>query len=169
MRVPSSPKSLTLKPKNPHYEQSSYENTIKGTHEQYPMLKKVVNRSKRDHVSLGSYYWFYTKCRTGSLKGDKTQLTATLDDNVSFEAKLLRGPRCQETMGEDSVHTRYDTTSKLHSNDLPKVGTPSEGGEDRCTHYELLDFCSTLNVKINDQKEINEQKERVHNAKEDGA
>ncbi|GKC09634.1 hypothetical protein Tco_1001244 [Tanacetum coccineum] len=85
------------------------------------------------------------------------------------ERTLGGGPMCQETMGDTTAQTRFESISK-HSNDsLLARGNTLRSDEDRLKLVELMTLCTTLQKRVFDlektkttqQNEIGSLKRRV--------
>ena len=76
---------------------------------------------------------------------NKTQSKATLGE------KSLKGPRCQETMGEGDASARQKTSSKRSYDSSWEVKTP-KGGEDIYTYDELMETCANIAQDMENQK-----------------
>ncbi|GKC97361.1 hypothetical protein Tco_1167636 [Tanacetum coccineum] len=79
---------------------------------------------------------------------DKTQSKATLNEPSSSGTNSGSGPRCQETMGDTIVQTRYENVSKLSNDPLLARGNTLRSGEDRLKFKELMAFCTTLESRV---------------------
>nr|GEY02674.1 hypothetical protein [Tanacetum cinerariifolium] len=99
----------------------------------------------------------------------KTQSKETLNEPSSQGTDLGGGPRCQETIRDTTVQTRFESVSK-HSNDSLLVrGNTLRSDEDNLKFNELMTLCTTLQNKVLDLEkttttqlnEINSLKRRV--------
>ncbi|GJR85776.1 hypothetical protein Tco_0209787 [Tanacetum coccineum] len=99
----------------------------------------------------------------------KTRSKATPNESSSLGTTSGGGPRCQETMGDTTARTRFESVSK-HSNDsLLARGNTLRSDEDRLKLDELMALCTTLQNKVLDlektkttqQNEIASLKRRV--------
>nr|GEV95398.1 retrovirus-related Pol polyprotein from transposon TNT 1-94 [Tanacetum cinerariifolium] len=74
----------------------------------------------------------------------KTQSKATPNESSSQGTDSGSGPRCQETMGDTTAQTRFESVSK-HSNDsLLTRGNTLRSDEDNIKLNELMELCATL-------------------------
>ncbi|GKB76248.1 hypothetical protein Tco_0943143 [Tanacetum coccineum] len=84
---------------------------------------------------------------------NKTRSKATPYESSSQGTNSGGGPRCQETMGDTIVQTRFESVSK-HSNDsLLARGNTLQSDEDRLKLHELMALCTTLQNKVLDLKQ----------------
>nr|GEY82422.1 putative ribonuclease H-like domain-containing protein [Tanacetum cinerariifolium] len=84
---------------------------------------------------------------------NKTQTKATSNELSSQGTSLGDGPRCQDTIGDTSTHTRYERLSKMSIDSLlAGVNTP-QSDEDILKHIELMKNCTTLQKKVLDLKD----------------
>ncbi|GJV94257.1 hypothetical protein Tco_1545834 [Tanacetum coccineum] len=75
---------------------------------------------------------------------NKTQSKATPNESCSQGTNSGGGPRCQETMGDTIIQTRFKSVSK-HSNDsLLARGNTLQSDEDILKLDELMALCTTL-------------------------
>ncbi|GJR63141.1 uncharacterized mitochondrial protein-like protein [Tanacetum coccineum] len=75
---------------------------------------------------------------------NKTQSKATPNESSSQGTNSGGGPWCQETMGDTTAQTRFESVSK-HSNDSLLVrGNKLRSDEDSLKHNELIALCTTL-------------------------
>ncbi|GJW19022.1 hypothetical protein Tco_0026458 [Tanacetum coccineum] len=80
----------------------------------------------------------------------KTRSKATPNESSSLGTTSGGGPRCQETMGDTTARTRFESVSK-HSNDSLLVrGNTLQSDEDRLKLNELMELCTTLQKKVLD-------------------
>ncbi|GKB77885.1 hypothetical protein Tco_0944780 [Tanacetum coccineum] len=81
---------------------------------------------------------------------NKTQSKATPNESSSLGTTSGGGPRCQETIGDTTARTRFESVSK-HSNDsLLARGNTLRSDEDRLKLDELMALCTTLQNKVLD-------------------
>ncbi|GJZ81072.1 hypothetical protein Tco_0646066 [Tanacetum coccineum] len=101
--------------------------------------------------------------------GDSLVRTATTASSLEAEQDSDGGPGCQETMGDTTARTRFESVSK-HSNDsLLARGNTLQSDEDRLKLDELMELCTTLQQRVLDlektkttqQNEIDTLKRRV--------
>ncbi|GKE16623.1 hypothetical protein Tco_1424200 [Tanacetum coccineum] len=79
---------------------------------------------------------------------NKTQSKATPNESSSIGTTSGGGPRCQETMGDTIVQTRFGSVSR-HSNDsLLARGNTLRSDEDRLKLDELMALCTTLQNRV---------------------
>ncbi|GJV04785.1 hypothetical protein Tco_1338354 [Tanacetum coccineum] len=99
----------------------------------------------------------------------KTRSKATPNESSSLGTTSGGGPRCQETIGDTTARTRFESVSK-HSNDsLLARGNTLQSDEDRLKLDELMALCTTLHqrfldlekTKTTQQNEIDSLKRRV--------
>ncbi|GKC67159.1 hypothetical protein Tco_1099757 [Tanacetum coccineum] len=74
---------------------------------------------------------------------NKTLSKATLNEPSSSGTSLGSGPRCQETMGDASVRTRFERVSKLSNDPLLARGNTLRSGEDILELKELIEQTKT--------------------------
>nr|GFA81414.1 hypothetical protein [Tanacetum cinerariifolium] len=94
---------------------------------------------------------------TSSLKAEQdsgnitnTQSKATPNEPSSQGTDPGGGPRCQETMGDSTAQTRFESVSK-HSNDsLIARGNTLRSNEDRLKFGELMELCTNLQNRVLD-------------------
>ncbi|GKE83484.1 hypothetical protein Tco_1557226 [Tanacetum coccineum] len=100
----------------------------------------------------------------------KTGSKATPNESSSLGTTSSGGPRFQETMGDTTARTRFESVSK-HSNDsLLARGNILQSDEDRLKLDELMTLCTTLQKRVLDlektkttqQNEIDSLKRRVN-------
>nr|GEV84814.1 serine/threonine-protein kinase SRK2E [Tanacetum cinerariifolium] len=73
--------------------------------------------------------------------GDNLVRAATTASSLEAEHDIGSGPRCQETIGDTTAHTRFESVSK-HSNDsLLARGNILQSDEDRMKLNELMELC----------------------------
>nr|GFB09994.1 hypothetical protein [Tanacetum cinerariifolium] len=90
----------------------------------------------------------------------KTQSKATLNESSSQRTDSGGGPRCQETIGDTTAQTRFESVSK-HSNDsLPARGNTLQSDEDGMKLNELMALCTTLQNRV---LELEKTKTSQHN------
>ncbi|GJS97000.1 hypothetical protein Tco_0803968 [Tanacetum coccineum] len=81
---------------------------------------------------------------------NKTQSKATPNESSSQGTNLGGGPWCQETIGDTTAQTRFESVSK-HSNDsLLARGNTLRSDEDRLKLDELMALCTSLQNRILD-------------------
>ncbi|GJY39346.1 hypothetical protein Tco_0425710, partial [Tanacetum coccineum] len=99
----------------------------------------------------------------------KTRSKVTPNESSSLGTTSGGGPRCQETMGDTTARTRFESVSK-HSNDsLLARGNTLRSDEDSLKLDELMALCTTLQNRVLDlektkttqQNEIASLKRRV--------
>ena len=150
-RTPPSLVSSPQKPKSPQDEQVSLGNTQREPTGMTPHSKEVVTEEMLDHVVRAATTVLDENPPQDSGNILKTQSTATLGTKVSKEPEMPEGPWCQETTeGGDDDQTRFDTSPNVF-NDSPKMGTPSEGDENRNLTKELKELCQLMNASISMQ------------------
>nr|GEV04138.1 retrotransposon protein, putative, Ty1-copia subclass [Tanacetum cinerariifolium] len=80
----------------------------------------------------------------------KTQSKATPNESSSQRKNSGGGPRCQETIGDTTAQTRFESVSK-HSNDsLLAKGNTLQSDEDSMKLNELMALCTTLQNRVLD-------------------
>ncbi|GJU30493.1 uncharacterized mitochondrial protein-like protein [Tanacetum coccineum] len=78
----------------------------------------------------------------------RTRSKATPNESSSLGTTSGGGPRCQETMGDTTARTRFESVSK-HSNDsLLARGNTLRSDEDRLELDELMKLCTNLFTKL---------------------
>ncbi|GKB68832.1 hypothetical protein Tco_0930244 [Tanacetum coccineum] len=99
----------------------------------------------------------------------KSRSKVTPNESSSLGTTSGGGPRCQETMGDTTARTRFESVSK-HSNDsLMARGNTLRSDEDSLKLNELMELCTTLQTRVLDlekikttqQNEIDSLKRRV--------
>ncbi|GKC59644.1 hypothetical protein Tco_1087242 [Tanacetum coccineum] len=99
----------------------------------------------------------------------KTRSKATPNESSSQGTNSGGGLGCQETMGDTTARTRFESVSK-HSNDsLLAIGNTLQSDEDRLKLNESMELCITFQQRILDlektkttqQNKINSLKRRV--------
>ncbi|GJX62242.1 hypothetical protein Tco_0295142 [Tanacetum coccineum] len=84
----------------------------------------------------------------------KTRSKETPNESSSLRTTSGGGPRCQETMGDTTAQTRFETVSK-HSNDsLLARGNTLRSNKDRLKLDELMALCTTLQNRVLDLEKI---------------
>ncbi|GKG29755.1 hypothetical protein Tco_0419653, partial [Tanacetum coccineum] len=81
---------------------------------------------------------------------NKTRSKATLNEPSSTGTSSGSGPRCQETMGDTSAQTRFESVSKLSNDPLLTRGNTLQSGVDRLKLKELMEFCTKLQQRVLD-------------------
>nr|GEX48298.1 hypothetical protein [Tanacetum cinerariifolium] len=82
--------------------------------------------------------------------GDSLMRAATTASSLEAEHESGGGPMCQETMGDTTTQTRFESVSK-HSNDsLLTKGNTLQSNEDRLKFNELMALCTNLQNKLLD-------------------
>ncbi|GJY84596.1 DNA-directed DNA polymerase [Tanacetum coccineum] len=82
--------------------------------------------------------------------GDSLVRAATTASSLEAEQDSGGGPRCQETIGDTTARTRFESVSK-HSNDsLLARGNTLRSDEDRLKLDELMALCTTLQTRVLD-------------------
>nr|GEW88130.1 ribonuclease H-like domain-containing protein [Tanacetum cinerariifolium] len=80
----------------------------------------------------------------------KTQSKATPNESSFQGTNLNGGPRCQETIGDTTAQTRFESVSK-HSNDSLLVrGNTLQSDEDSLKLNELMELCTNLQNSVLD-------------------
>ena len=150
-RTKSTPPTLESsphKPSSPHVEQVSHENIQREPIGMSPHSQEVVTKEMDDHLERAATTVLDENPPQDSGNITKTQSKATSSTKVSKEPEMQEGPRCPETtLGGDDDQTRFDR-SPIFSNDSPRMGTPSEGDEDRHLTKELKVLVQMLNKSI---------------------
>nr|GEV75958.1 hypothetical protein [Tanacetum cinerariifolium] len=91
---------------------------------------------------------------------NKTQYKATPNESSSQGTDSGDGPRCQETMGDTTAQTRFESVSK-HSNDsLLARGNTLQSHKDRMKLNDLIKLCTTLQNRV---LELKKTKTSQHN------
>ncbi|GJZ94020.1 hypothetical protein Tco_0666223 [Tanacetum coccineum] len=82
--------------------------------------------------------------------GDRLVRATTTASSLEAEQDIGGGPRCQETIGDTTTRTRFESVSK-HSNDsLLARGNTLGSYEDRLKLDELMALCTTLQTRVLD-------------------
>ncbi|GJS37384.1 hypothetical protein Tco_0535766 [Tanacetum coccineum] len=82
----------------------------------------------------------------------------------SQETNSCGGPGCQETMGDTTARTRFESVSK-HSNDsLLARGNTLQSDEDRLKLNELMELCTTLQQRVLDLEKTKTTQPRVESS-----
>ncbi|GKC38710.1 retrovirus-related pol polyprotein from transposon TNT 1-94 [Tanacetum coccineum] len=80
----------------------------------------------------------------------KTRSKETPNESISLGTTSGGGSRCQETMGDTTAQTRFESVSK-HSNDLLLArGNTLQSDDDRLKLDELMALCTTLQTRVLD-------------------
>ncbi|GJR15946.1 hypothetical protein Tco_0798598 [Tanacetum coccineum] len=82
--------------------------------------------------------------------GDSLMKANTTASGLEAEQDSGGGPRCQETMGDTIVQTRFENVSKLSNDSLLARGNTLRSDEDRLKLNKLMELCTTLPKKILD-------------------
>ncbi|KAJ9560760.1 hypothetical protein OSB04_005920 [Centaurea solstitialis] len=133
-RAPSSFGSTQPKPKSPLVEHSPLEFNQRETQGVFPKsnAEEVPSKEMLGHVDGVAHTTGVSQgVHQASVNISKTLSTATLNE------KSLRGPRCQETMGVDSVSARLKTATKIPKDPAQK-GSTSKSGEGSFSQKELM-------------------------------
>ncbi|KAJ9558789.1 hypothetical protein OSB04_013403 [Centaurea solstitialis] len=133
-RAPFSFGSKQPKPKSPLVEHSPLEFDQRETQGVSPNsnAKEVPSKEMPRHVDGVAHTAGVAQgVHQDSVNMSKTPSTATLNE------KSLRGPRCQETMGVDSVSARLKTATKIPKDPAQK-GSTSKSGEGSLSQKELM-------------------------------
>ncbi|GKA76100.1 hypothetical protein Tco_0782478 [Tanacetum coccineum] len=80
----------------------------------------------------------------------KTRSKATPNEAGSQGTTLDGGPRCQETMGDTIVQTRFENVSKLSYDPLLARGNTLRSGEDSLKLIELMELYTNLQQRVLD-------------------
>ncbi|GKB08817.1 retrovirus-related pol polyprotein from transposon TNT 1-94 [Tanacetum coccineum] len=99
----------------------------------------------------------------------KTRSKATPNESSSLGTSSGGGPKCQETMGDTTARTRFESVSKHSNYSLLTRGNTPRSDEDKLKLEELMALCTNLQKKILDleqtkttqQIEIDSLKRRV--------
>ncbi|GKG15888.1 hypothetical protein Tco_0358211, partial [Tanacetum coccineum] len=105
---------------------------------------------------------------------DSLVKAATTASSLEAELDSGSGPRCQETMGDTSVRTRFERVSKLSNDPLLARGNTLRSGEDILELKELIELCTNLQNRVLDleqtktaqDNEIAKLKKRVKKLKQ---
>ncbi|GJT55324.1 hypothetical protein Tco_0990378 [Tanacetum coccineum] len=81
---------------------------------------------------------------------NKTQSKATPNESSSLGTTSGGDPRCQETMGDTIVETRFENVSKHFNDSLLITGNTLRSDEDRLKLDELMALCTTLQNRVLD-------------------
>ncbi|GKF34258.1 hypothetical protein Tco_0107458, partial [Tanacetum coccineum] len=74
----------------------------------------------------------------------KTQSKATPNESGSQETNSGGGPKCQETMGDTTAQTRFESVSKLSNDSLLARGNTLRSDEDSLKINEFVTLCTNL-------------------------
>ncbi|GJZ07942.1 hypothetical protein Tco_0542225 [Tanacetum coccineum] len=104
----------------------------------------------------------------------KTRSKATPNEAGSLGTTSGGGPRCQETIGDTTARTRFESVSKLSNDPLLARGSTFRSGEDSLKLKELMELCTNLQQRVLDlektkttqQNEIASLKRRVKKLKQ---
>ncbi|GJR72159.1 hypothetical protein Tco_0084524 [Tanacetum coccineum] len=80
--------------------------------------------------------------------GDSLVRAATTASNLEAEQDSGGGPRRQETMGDTTAQTRFESVSKLSNDTLLARGNTLQSGEDSLKLNELMDLCTNLQTRV---------------------
>ncbi|GJZ84791.1 retrovirus-related pol polyprotein from transposon TNT 1-94 [Tanacetum coccineum] len=80
----------------------------------------------------------------------KTQAKATPNESSSQGTNSGGGPRCQETMGDTTARTRFESVSKYSNDSLLARGNILRSDEDRLKFDKLMALCTTLQNRVLD-------------------
>ncbi|GJR59330.1 hypothetical protein Tco_1501492 [Tanacetum coccineum] len=80
----------------------------------------------------------------------KTRSKATPNESSSLGTTSGGGPKCQETIRDTIVQTRFENVSKLSNDSLLARGNTLQSDEDRLKLNELIELCTTLQKKVFD-------------------
>ncbi|GKD48697.1 hypothetical protein Tco_1277673 [Tanacetum coccineum] len=81
-------------------------------------------------------------------RGDSLVRAATTASNLEAEQDSGGGPRRQETMGDTTAQTRFESVSKLSNDTLLARGNTLQSGEDSLKLNELMDLCTNLQTRV---------------------
>nr|GEY31875.1 ribonuclease H-like domain-containing protein [Tanacetum cinerariifolium] len=81
---------------------------------------------------------------------NKTQSKATPNESSSQRTDSGGSPRCQETIGDTTAQTRFESVSKLSNDSLLARGNTLQSDEDRMKLNELMDLCINLQTRVLD-------------------
>nr|GEY17204.1 hypothetical protein [Tanacetum cinerariifolium] len=79
---------------------------------------------------------------------DKTQSKETPNESSSQGTDSGGGPRCQETMGDTTAQTRFESVSKQSNDSLLTRGNTLQSDEDRIKLNELMALCTNLLTRV---------------------
>ncbi|GJX29376.1 hypothetical protein Tco_0237455 [Tanacetum coccineum] len=80
---------------------------------------------------------------------DKTQSKATLNEPSFPGTSSCSGPRCQETIADTIVQTRFENVSTQSYNLLLARGNTLRSGEDSLKLKELMELFTTALIDVN--------------------
>ncbi|GJZ12354.1 hypothetical protein Tco_0547584 [Tanacetum coccineum] len=103
---------------------------------------------------------------------DKTQSKATPNEAGSQGTTSGSGPKRQETIGDTTARTRFESVSKLSNDLLLARGNTLQSGEDSMKLNELMELCTNLQIRVLDLEktkttqanEIDSLKRNIHQA-----
>ncbi|GJU71907.1 hypothetical protein Tco_1263312 [Tanacetum coccineum] len=81
---------------------------------------------------------------------DSLVRAATTTSSLEAEQESGGGPRCQETMEDTIVQTRFKNVSKLSNDTLLARGNTLQSGEDSLKLNELMELCTNLQQRVLD-------------------
>nr|GEW71923.1 reverse transcriptase domain-containing protein [Tanacetum cinerariifolium] len=92
--------------------------------------------------------------------GDSLVRAATTASSLGVEQDIGGGPRWQETMGDTTTQTRFESISKHFNESLLARGNTFQSDEDRMKLNELMALCTTLQNRV---LELKKTKSSQHN------
>nr|GEU76823.1 hypothetical protein [Tanacetum cinerariifolium] len=99
---------------------------------------------------------------------DSLVRATTTASSLKAERDSGDGPRSQDTIGDTSVHTRYERVSKMSMDSLlAGVNTP-RSDRDSLKHIELMKICTTLQKKVLDLEDALKRTKTAQQTKIDG-
>ncbi|GJZ15672.1 hypothetical protein Tco_0551349 [Tanacetum coccineum] len=137
---PSTQPQKTQKPRKPrkdtHVPQSS--DPVEN------VADEVVHKELGDSLVRAATTASSLEAKQDSGNITKTRSKATHNESISLGTTSGGGPSCQETMGDTTARTRFETVTK-HSNDsLLARGNILRSDEDRLKLNELMELCANL-------------------------
>ncbi|GJY31317.1 hypothetical protein Tco_0414812 [Tanacetum coccineum] len=109
------------------------------------VYKELGDRLVRDATTTSSL-----EAEQDSGNIDKTQSKATPNEAGSQGTTSGGGPRHQETMGDTTARTRFESVSKLSNDPLLARGNILQSGEDSLKLNELMELCTNLQTRVLD-------------------
>ncbi|GKD83023.1 hypothetical protein Tco_1349862 [Tanacetum coccineum] len=91
----------------------------------------------------------------------KTQSKATPNESGSQGTNSGGGPRCQETMGDTTAQTRFESVSKLFNDSLLARGNTLRSDEDSLKLNELMTLCTNLQNRVHLEKTKTTQQNKI--------
>ncbi|GJX94959.1 hypothetical protein Tco_0349545 [Tanacetum coccineum] len=91
----------------------------------------------------------------------KIQSKATPNESGSQRTNSGGGPRCQETMGDTTAQTRFESVSKLSNDSLLARGNTLRSDEDSLKLNELMTLCTNIQNRVHLEKTKTTQQNKI--------